>query len=333
MNSLNINKPVEWEGHFVALADTTISDKITLSKGSTLFLGIPKIEKEVKCDGMKFLLEDVKEVKDKVTIKSASVGSILNCKDFDSLECSEDVKLRISDSEIKKTLKVEKGCGEIIRSEIKGKTTLKESTFYTYKSKFQTLETNDVILSGASVSAQQIDMTKTSLQARSFVANISVSSDSSLISYESQLSVSSQGSVLATGKEISIAVNNKGFIGIGCVGSSNFSQIKGGVDILAVPRINNRTSNNFVVGAGQDIILNAGSSAYMVAGSKLLCQSGSDMNLVSKATQLLKGSKVYVVGSSVPSFTPTDNCTADGCSKPVWVSGGTGQSVKSPGLD
>ena len=476
---LEYNKPIEWEGSFVAFGESTFNDKITLTSisgkeatkdfesGATLFQGVKEIKKELKITKLKFMLENVKAVKDKVTIKGGAIGSVRNCPDFDSLDCSENVELRIVNSTIKKTVKVDTGQGEIISSTIEGKTTLDKASFFVSNmslfkkedntpqdldttSSFLTInklnmgkltankafiDIDDIIMIKLTATESYIDVDKVNIVNGDLIANktfmkicnltakdlsitescdiaihkattnnmtvrnselalfninsklvnfsesevqaysltatkietsitnfwgsdivsdcvlsnsttnfltligdaslsnstmsvhamdgsASIDNSSSLVGLSSLVSVSTSGAVLLLNSLTNVSVNDHGFIGIGCVGSSNFSSINGGVDIFAVERINNRTNDDFIAAAD--------SSAYMTAESDLLCQAGGTMNLIAGSKQLVKGSQVYVVGASVPQFSPNDHCTSGSCGKPVWKAGSTGQSVELP---
>ena len=440
---LEYNKPIEWEGSFVAFGESTFNDKVTLTSisgkeatkdfesGATLFQGVKEIKKELKITKLKFMLENVKAVKDKVTIKGGAIGSVRNCPDFDSLDCSENFELRIVNSTIKKTVKVDTGQGEIISSTIEGKTTLDKASFFVSNvslfkkeanapqdldttSSFLTInklnmgkltakksfididditmldliatESCDIAIHKATtnnmtvrnselalfnINSKLVNFSESEVQAYSLTAtrietsitnfwgsdivsdcvlsnsttnfltligdaslsnstmsvhamdgSASVDSSSSLVGLSSLVSVSTSGAVLLLNSLTNVSVNDHGFIGIGCVGSSNFSSINGGVDIFAIERINNRTNDDFIAAAD--------ASAYMTAENDLLCQAGSTMNLIAGSKQLVKGSLVYVVGASVPQFSPQDHCTSASCSKPVWKAGSTGQTVELP---
>ena len=173
-------------------------------------------------------------------------------------------------------------------------------------------------------------------------------------------SITSSGALLLTSSKSSLAINDHAFFGLNVDGQSNYSYLYRGLDGVSVPRTNFRTSNDFIaqaylsayIDAGINVKVSAGVTVYNVAGndvaclagnnfvadagsvaamhgSQLLCEADSTMNLVAGSTQLLKGSTLYCVGSC--HFTPSDNCTAIGCSKPIWLSGGTGKSVSKPG--
>jgi hypothetical protein len=122
-----------------------------------------------------------------------------------------------------------------------------------------------------------------SLQESSFLGHkfttqdkITVDSQSSLLGTLYEGNITSTGSILLTASEADVEVNDHGFIGVGVTGSSNFSLLVGGVDSLAVPRINNRTRSDFIVEAEK--------SVFLVAHNNLLAQAQSDLFIDSAAT-------------------------------------------------
>jgi hypothetical protein len=165
-----------------------------------------------------------------------------------------------------------------------------------------------------------LNILHSSLLSHSVSGNIMVDENSSFVGLSTLCGLSSAGSVLLTNSNASVNIINKGFIGIGVTGSSNLSSLQSGVDILASPRINNRTFDDFIA--------EAKGSVYLVAGSNLLTQAEGKIDSIASSSNLVKGSSVYCVGMC--NFTPHDFCTAKDCKKPVWNAGGKGQSVQLP---
>lgn len=381
--SLVFNKKVEWDGNFTALEDITFNDTITLrgvsnknpidnhESGGALFQGVKKIAKELKISSMKYSLENVEKISDKITISEKTIGNIKNCLDMKSLTTTGQTELQFLRTKFSDDVSIETGRGEIIDTELKN-LTIKNSGFilrnHDIKNSLSTencfiessnfliseswndknstihidtinarqLLTNTSVFNGSKITnsgssviyntvgltqfitSNNFNLSRSSILTQSIVGNVNVDSSSSFVGLSGNCNLSTSGAVILTKANADVNVNNNGFIGVSVSGSSNFSSLKSGVDILAVPRINNRTSDDFVA--------EAQGSIYMVASGSLLNQAGSSIDSVAGSSNLVKGSSVYCVGNC--HFTPSDKCTAEDCSKPIWLSGGKGQSVR-----
>jgi hypothetical protein len=124
------------------------------------------------------------------------------------------------------------------------------------------------------VYTEAFDLTQSSVlgQKMSVGGNTSLDGSSSLVGLVySGDSVTSTGSLFLTSATTDLTISDQGFIGIGVSGSSNFSSLQGGVDSLAVPRINSRTRD--------DLILRAEKSGFFVTDEDLLLQSEANIFL------------------------------------------------------
>lgn len=379
--SLTFNKKVEWNGNFNALEDITFNDIVTLQgisgknpienheSGGVLFQGIKKLSKELKISNMKFSLENIEKISDKITVDGKTVGKIKNCLDSKSFLLTGTTELRVLRAKFSDDISVNKGRGELLDIESKN-IILKDSGFIirnnkisntlntencfvdssnlniteSWTDKNSTIQvntvnskrilTNTTVFNGSKIInsdssvfyntvgltqflvSNNLNLSRASILTQSIVGSVSVDGSSSFAGLSGSCDLTTSGASFLMLTDANVNVSNQGFIGISVQGSSNFSSLKAGVDILSVPRINNRTSDDFVA--------EAKGSIYMVASGSLLNQAGGSIDSVAGSSNLVKGSSVYCVGSC--HFTPSDKCTAKGCSKPIWLSGGKGQS-------
>ena len=225
------------------------------------------------------------------------------------------------------------------------------------------------------LTADEVTLVSSSLTAQGAMSKtgpmtVNVDSSSAFLGSIYGGTVHSSGAVFLTQSGSRVEVNGKAFIGIGVTGSSNMpspqGSLKGGVDILSDPRINNRSRADFIANVAENIYFDAGSNiesiagakiissalqsmtltanatlvtfagtnSYTLAGRDLLCSAVRDMEIVTSHTILISSGLLWC--NAICSFTASDHCTASGglggtpCYKPVWLDGGKDPTMIPP---